>query len=663
MIKEGKGPARSFRSMQPNASPAPIPPRCPGRYAVFLSCCAAVNSIVLGYDIGVMSGAILFIRDGLALSTHETQAILGCFNACAVVGALCAGRLSNGLGRTRTLAAASLFFCIGNGLMALSSSFSGLLFGRMIAGLGSGFGLSIDPMYISETAPARFRGALITIFCETAINIGIISGVLASFAFSFLPDADLAWRLMLLLGAIAPLLEIVLALCIMPETPRWLVRHGRDVEALRILRRLVGNELEAQQTLLDIRGDVKTGLLRADTDAEGGFSLRGCCGPEPPALSGRMERGGGEERGLALVEVSSNAATAVDPVDGDADADAGAGGAGIASVDAMPGGEEMGSELVSIDLDARVDSSGNDGDDSNDSNDGTISVRRRCATLRRFAAQEKRSCCGWRGLLSLRTRGELTMLGTGLAVAILQQTGGVETLMYYAPIVFQLAGIQGRSGSLAMTLAMQSLKTACIVIAALGVDKLGRRPLLVASNCGMAIALVGTALGFWYNVQILSIGGIFVFLGVFSLGMGPCCWLYISEIFPLEIRANGTTLATAANRAAAALTSATFLSLIDLVGSTGNAFLFYAFLNALAAVFFFTCLPETKGRPIETMREIFAVKAASSARLIQRAANVCRCRENPNPNRGGGAFSSQLVDVDDEEAEEEARAEQKSVGS
>ena len=235
------------------------------------------------------------------------------------------------------------------------------------------------------------------------------------------------------------------------------------------------------------------------------------------------------------------------------------------------------------------------------------------------------------------------MLGTALAVSILQQSGGVETLMYYAPIVFGLAGVEGRSGTLLMTMLMMAVKTACVVVASFGVDRLGRRPLLVASNAGMAIALLITAAGFHFEVQALSIGGIFVFLAVFSLGMGPCCWLYISEIFPMEVRANGTTLATAANRATAALTSATFLSLIEVVGTPGNAFLFYAALNAFAAFFFLVALPETKGRSIDAMRSVFAVKAAANARQCAWLCARVRC----DRQAGLSAFASQLVDSED----------------
>jgi MFS family permease len=622
--------------------------RCAPRYAIALALCAAVNSIVLGYDIGVMGGAILFIRDQFALTTLQTGALLGCFNLCAIGGALSAGRLSNGLGRTRTLAAASCFFCVGNGIMALSMGFSGLIVGRMIAGVGSGFGLSIDPMYIAETAPAQFRGALITIFCETAINIGIISGVVVSFVCSFVPDGNVAWRLMIAVGAVAPLLEVALALFVMPETPRWLVRHGQPVEALAILRRLSATEIGAQQALLDIRADVRIGMLRSAGDAERScFDARGCCAPDRDDADGASspwggdasDEGGCDRAGVRLVDVAAAAVAAGAPARAAHDAAQRA-----AHGAPLPEGGDVGDENEELPLDdegGAARSAASPGSRSSGTQSGS---ERLCESAGRFAAQERRSCCGWRSLLSLRSRGELTMLGTALAVSVLQQSGGVETLMYYAPIVFGLAGVQGRSGTLLMTMLMMAVKTACIVVASFGVDRLGRRPLLVVSNAGMAIALLITAAGFHFEVQALSIGGIFVFLAVFSLGMGPCCWLYISEIFPMEVRANGTTLATAANRFTAALTSATFLSLIEVVGSPGNAFLFYAALNGFAALFFLAALPETKGRSIEAMRSVFAAKAASNAR---RGALLC-ARVQCDRRAALSAFASQLVDGDED---------------
>ena len=111
--------------------------------------------------------------------------------------------------------------------------FFGLSF---FVGIGVGFGLAIDPLYISEMSPAAHRGQLVT-WSEMAINVGIVLGFLTGLVFYNVGDA-LEWRLMFGMGCILPIILIVMSQLFMAESPRWLVSKGRYEEAKAILQKI-----------------------------------------------------------------------------------------------------------------------------------------------------------------------------------------------------------------------------------------------------------------------------------------------------------------------------------------------------------------------------------------------------------------------------------------
>eukprot|EP01065_Artemidia_motanka_P025570 TRINITY_DN30560_c0_g1_i1.p1 TRINITY_DN30560_c0_g1~~TRINITY_DN30560_c0_g1_i1.p1 ORF type:complete len:513 (+),score=176.19 TRINITY_DN30560_c0_g1_i1:41-1540(+) len=204
-------------------------------YVYELAGIAALNSTNLGFDIGVNSGASLFIRDDLHLDDWQVGVFMGSLNLIAMVSGLLSHKVTDGLGRRRTFTAASAIFVAGVLLMSAAHSFTVLMAGRVLVGLGVGVGLAVDPMYIAEVSPAAHRGKLVT-GAEIAINVGILLGFVANYAFRDLPSG-VNWRVMLLCGLPMPLTIIVLSLTVMPESPRYLVATGREVEASSILQR------------------------------------------------------------------------------------------------------------------------------------------------------------------------------------------------------------------------------------------------------------------------------------------------------------------------------------------------------------------------------------------------------------------------------------------
>jgi MFS family permease len=213
--------------------------------------CAAMNSCNLGFDIGVntSAGPLLQQSEALQLSDLQLEILMGSLNMFAAVGAICASSISDRFGRRGGFIVAAVGFILGVLIMTLAQSFGTLMFGRVFVGLGVGFGLAIDPIYIAEISPPSQRGRLVT-WSEIATNVGIVLGFSSGLIF-YNVEPDLAWRLMFGMGIILPTCLIYLVWKVMPESPRWLVSKGREPEAFLILSKVYppGKILVATNTM------------------------------------------------------------------------------------------------------------------------------------------------------------------------------------------------------------------------------------------------------------------------------------------------------------------------------------------------------------------------------------------------------------------------------
>ena len=157
---------------------------------------AALGGLLFGYDTGVISGALLFLRQTFHLSNLMLGVVTSLALAGAALGAGVAGPLSDRHGRRPILIATACVFVVGGLVSAFALSLPILLAGRLIVGLGIGGASMLTPLYLAEIAPARERGALVS-FSQLAVTVGILVAYLVGYAFS----ADGAWRWMLGLGA------------------------------------------------------------------------------------------------------------------------------------------------------------------------------------------------------------------------------------------------------------------------------------------------------------------------------------------------------------------------------------------------------------------------------------------------------------------------------
>ncbi|CAL5029239.1 unnamed protein product [Urochloa decumbens] len=219
------------------------------RYVFACSVFASLNHVLLGYDVGVMSGCIIFIQKDLHITEVQQEVLVGCLSFISLLGSLAAGRTSDAIGRKWTIGLAAAVFQAGAAIMTFAPSFAALMAGRLLAGIGIGIGIMVAPVYISEISPAALRGTFAS-FPEIFISFGILLGYVSNLAFSGLPG-HINWRVMLGAG-ILPSISIAFVLLVIPESPRWLVMQGRLADARAVLAKVSDGEEEAQERLAEI---------------------------------------------------------------------------------------------------------------------------------------------------------------------------------------------------------------------------------------------------------------------------------------------------------------------------------------------------------------------------------------------------------------------------
>ena len=439
---------------------------------------AALGGLLFGYDTGVISGAVLFLREAFHLSNLMLGVVTSLALAGAALGAGVGGPLSDQYGRRPILIATACVFVVGGLVSAFAMSLPMLLVGRFVVGLGIGGASMLTPLYLAEIAPARERGALVS-FSQLAVTVGILVAYLVGYAFA----ADGAWRWMLGLGA-TPGVVLAVGMLMLPETPRWLAGHGHVDQARTALLQLRGAAADIEPEMAQLRADLH---------------------PEKKTLP--TSRLGHRATRLPMI--------------------------------------------------------------------------------------------------------------VGIGLALFQQVTGINTVIYYAPVIFQSSGLSSASAAILATAGIGIVNVVMTVFAIWLVDRVGRRPLLLGGLLGMGVSLCLLATAFLLGngrwLSVLTAGSLAAYVGFFAIGLGPVFWLLISELFPLAIRARGMSAATIVNWLANLVVALTFLDMTDVLGRPGVFFLYAGFTFA-ALVFAYRLVPETKGLSLEAIEALWASRAGSPAR-------------------------------------------------
>jgi SP family galactose:H+ symporter-like MFS transporter len=442
-------------------------------HIALIAATAALGGLLFGYDTGVISGALLFLKTAFQLSPLMMGVVTSIALAGAACGAAIAGRLADRFGRRPILLATAVIFVSGAIISALAGDLGFLLAGRLIIGVGIGGASMLTPLYLAEIAPAKIRGALVS-FNQLAVTLGILGAYLVGYALA----AGGAWRWMLGLGGV-PGVVLATGMFFLPETPRWLAGHGHMDQAKQALLRLRGRDTDVTTELAQLRDDLTA-----------------------PAKSRPQSQIGHAGNRLPLI--------------------------------------------------------------------------------------------------------------VGIGLAIFQQVTGINTVIYFAPTIFQASGLSSASAAILATAGIGVVNVVMTAVAIWLVDRVGRRVLLIWGLGGMGVSLCLLALGFMLGhgqlLGLLTGASLTVYVGFFAIGLGPVFWLLISEIFPLAIRARGMSAATIANWLANLVVALTFLDLVGFLGHAG-VFVLYAILTFAGLGFAYALVPETKGLTLEAVQALWTQRA------------------------------------------------------
>jgi SP family galactose:H+ symporter-like MFS transporter len=432
-----------------------------------ISIVAAIGGLLFGYDTGVISGAILYIKKDFAVTRGQEELIIAMVSFGAVFGAMLGGLLSDRLGRKKIVLSSSILFIISALGLSLSNTVSELIIWRILVGLAIGISSATAPLYIAELAPRFMRGALVTLN-QLAITIGI----LASYLIGLLFVETHSWRIMFVLAAIPAAIQFII-MSFFPESPRYLTKIGKIDQAIKILCRYRGSEEDAKLEVHHI--------------------------------------------------------------------------------------QKMG----------------------------------------------KKEKAHWTALFGRRV---IPALFAGIGLTVIQQVTGINTIIYYAPTIFQFAGFTSDRAALLATTWVGVVNVLMTFVAIYLLDRVGRKPLLQFGLGGMVVSLIALGLAFHTTVLseaalgIVAILCLFLYIGSFAYSLGPGGWLINSEIYPLHIRGMAMGVATCANWLSNFLITSTFLDLVHFLGKTGT-FWIYALIGIFGMLFIRSKIPETKAKSLEEIEE------------------------------------------------------------
>jgi len=223
-------------------------------------CFTSLLGTLLGYDIGIISGAIVFLTKDLSLSTGQAEVVVGSLNLVSAFGALLVGSFADRFGRRAAICLANALFVLGTLTVVLSHGFTGVLWGRIIMGFGVGCGFVVGPLYTAELSPPDKRGMFTSLF-EVSIGTGILLGYLVAYLCRDM-TLQVGWRVMIGCGAVPPLISL-LFLAGLPESPRFLWAVGRKKQAREVLQRVMDPaEVEA------CCGEIEASVLAAAAPRE-----------------------------------------------------------------------------------------------------------------------------------------------------------------------------------------------------------------------------------------------------------------------------------------------------------------------------------------------------------------------------------------------------------
>lgn len=205
-------------------------------YVLFLAAIVAISGFLLGFNTAVISGVLVFLRRQFELSNAATETATSAILLGCLLGAAGASLIGDRFGRRKSLLFTAILFAASTAITALAGSVAVFSMGRLAGGLAIGLSSVLTPVYITEIAPARNRGLLVSMN-QMAIVVGILVAYLVNWSLAGLGEGSWRWMLGV---AIIPALAFFFGLLGVPESPRWLIGHEQLEKGREILNRLYG---------------------------------------------------------------------------------------------------------------------------------------------------------------------------------------------------------------------------------------------------------------------------------------------------------------------------------------------------------------------------------------------------------------------------------------
>ncbi|ORM71136.1 sugar porter family MFS transporter [Pantoea rwandensis] len=224
------------------------------KYVMLCCTVAAFGGLLMGYDSSIISGAIEPLSEYFKLGPAETGWAVSNILVGSLVGCLVASKVSDRLGRKKSLAITALLFTVSVVGTALAHNFTTFVIFRMIGGLAIGLAAVISPIYLAELSPSKFRGrttALYSVCCVGGQCVVLLTNYFITK--SLLPEVmiGIGWR-WILATALVPCALFIGLIAFIPESPRWNVLKGRHKEALDTLTK-ISNREHAQTVFQEIK--------------------------------------------------------------------------------------------------------------------------------------------------------------------------------------------------------------------------------------------------------------------------------------------------------------------------------------------------------------------------------------------------------------------------
>ncbi|KAL0352831.1 UNVERIFIED_CONTAM: putative inositol transporter 2 [Sesamum angustifolium] len=534
-------------------------------FVLRLAFSAGIGGLLFGYDTGVISGALLYIRDDFKSVDRETvlqESIVSMAVAGAIIGAAIGGWLNDRYGRRTTILIADFLFFVGAVLMAAAPNPSLLVVGRVFVGLGVGMASMTSPLYISEASPAKVRGALVSTN-GFLITGGQFLSYLINLAFTKAPGT---WRWMLGVAGVPALLQFILML-LLPESPRWLYRKGRKEEAEAILRKIYPSQ-EVDAEIQALKESMEKELLENEASEKVSYVklLR----------TTTLRRGLLAGVGLQVFQqfVGINTVMYYSPTIVQL--------AGFASnqtallLSLVTAGLNAFGSIVSIYF---IDRTG----------------RKKLLVI---------SLCG-------------VIISLGLLSAVFHETTshappvGANETSHFAPYTCPDYSSSGPSPVWDCMKCLKASSPSCGFCSS-SENKLLAGACLISNNTVRDVCHGENRA--WYtrgcpsSFGWLALIGLALYIIFFSPGMGSVPWIVNSEIYPLRFRGVCGGIAATANWISNLIVAQSFLSLTEAIG-TSWAFLIFGVISVVALLFVLVCVPETKGLHIEEVEKMLETRA------------------------------------------------------